>query len=373
MKQRVLFLNLTTFSKTGGIERFNKCFLKALSELDDMGIVESRSISAYDIVVDERYYSSKKYKGFGTNKPAFVVQSILAARKSDIIFLGHINMAVVGVLIKKMFPLKKVVLITHGIDVWRPLNGARAKILGIVDKIFSVSNFTKSKLIELHNVLSDRVQVFPNTIDPFFPIPSDVTAIDTLDKRYGIEKTDFVIYTLTRLSSTELFKGYDRVIEAMGELVKEHKNIKYVIAGKYDTAEKQRIDELIKQYSLEGHVLLAGYIDEGELVDHYRMADVFIMPSKKEGFGIVFIEALVCGLPVVAGNADGSVDALVNGELGTLVNPDSTEDIKSAILRHLEMSDRDNVQERLDIRRKTLGNFSFEKYRQRLEDFIASC
>lgn len=371
--QRVLFLNLTTFSKTGGIERFNKCFLKALSDLDTKGLTESRSFSAYDSSANEKYFPLKKYKGFNTNKPAFVAQSIIEARKSDIIFLAHINMAVIGVIIKKLFPSKKVVLITHGIDVWRPLSGARAKILGLADCIFSVSNFTKSKLAELHNVKDDRVKVFPNTIDPFFSIPSDVTAIDILDKRYGIEETDFVIYTLTRLSSTELYKGYDKVIEAVGQLVKEHKNIKYVIAGKYDTAEKQRIDDLIKQCHLEGHVLLAGYIDEGELIDHYRMADVYIMPSKKEGFGIVFIEALVCGLPVVAGNADGSVDALVNGELGTLVNPDSTEDIKRAILRHMEMSDRNNVQERLYIRRKTLDNFSFEKYRQRLEDFIASC
>lgn len=371
--RRVLFLNLTTFSKTGGIERFNKCFLKALSELDVKGLTESRSLSAYDSGVDEKYFSPKKYKGFSTNKPAFVAQSILAARKSDIIFLGHINMAVVGVMIKKLFPSKKVVLITHGIDVWRPLSGTRVKILNIADCIFSVSSFTKSKLAELHNVQSNRVKVFPNTIDPFFPIPVEVPAIDSLDKRYGIEENDFVIYTLTRLYSTELYKGYDKVIEAVGQLVKQHSNIKYVIAGKYDTAEKQRIDELIKQYRLEEHVILAGYIDEGELVDHYRMADLYIMPSKKEGFGIVFIEALVCGLPVVAGNADGSVDALVNGELGTLVNPDSTEDIKSAILQHLETNSRNNVQERLDIRRKTLDNFSFEKYRRRLEDFIASC
>ncbi len=371
--KRILFLNLTTFSKTGGIERFNRCFLKALTELDESEVTDSYSLSAYDNNVNEQYYPANKYLGLKTNKFAFVTQSVVTARKFDIIFLGHINMAIVGVIIKKIFPSKKVVLITHGIDVWRPLTGARAAILKIADHIFSVSNFTKSKLSELHQVDPNRVHVFPNTIDPFFPIPDAVAPIDSLDERYGISKEDFVIYTLTRLSSTELFKGYDKVIEAIGLLVKKYHHIKYVIAGKYDDAEKQRIDKLVKQHKVENNVVLAGFVDENELVDHYRMADLYIMPSKKEGFGIVFIEALVCGLPVVAGNADGSVDALLNGELGTLVNPDSTAEIKEAIITHLENSYRTDEQKRINIRRKTLDNFSFEKYRQRLENFIASC
>ncbi|HEY9178093.1 MAG TPA: glycosyltransferase family 4 protein, partial [Flavipsychrobacter sp.] len=307
------------------------------------------------------------------NKAAFAFKALLAAGKSDIVFLGHVNLAVIGVAIKKLYPSKKVVLITHGIDVWRHLSGARARILKMADYILSVSNFTKSKLLELHNVDPGKVTIFPNTIDPYFPFPESVNPIDSLDDRYGIKENDFVIYTLTRLSSTELFKGYDKVIEAISELVKGHDNIRYIIAGKYDDAEKQRIDGLIAQYRLERNVILAGFIDEKELADHYRMADMYIMPSKKEGFGIVFIEALVCGLPVVAGNADGSVDALLNGELGTLVDPESVPEIRSAIVRHMENNNRLGEQQRLNIRRKTLDNFSFDRYKQRLESFIATC
>lgn len=369
----MLFLSLTTFSKTGGIERFNKCFLKALNDMDENGLTESFASSAYDNDADVKYFPQKKYRGFNANKSMFVAKSILAARRYDIIFLGHINMSVIGVMIKKLFPAKKVILITHGIDVWRPLGGMKKTILQKANYIFSVSNFTKSKLIELHDVQEGRVVVFPNTIDPFFAIPGTVAGIDSLDGRYGLGKTDFVIYTLTRLSSTELFKGYDKVIEALGQLRKERSDFRYVIAGKYDEKEKQRIDALITQHQLNGKVILAGYIDEKELIDHYMMADLYVMPSKKEGFGIVFIEALVCGLPVVAGNADGSVDALLNGELGTLVNPDSTTEIKNAIVQHIENKSRTSEQERLNIRQKTLDNFSFEKYTHRLEEFIASC
>lgn len=345
----------------------------ALSQLDEQGQISSCSYSAYDSAPVEKYYPTKKYQGFKGNKAVFVFKALLAAGKYDIIFLGHINLAVIGVAIKKLYPSKKVVLVTHGIDVWRPLSGAKASILKMADHIFSVSNFTKSKLLELHSVDAGKVTIFPNTVDPYFRFPDSTSPINSLDERYGLKENDFVIYTLTRLSSTELFKGYDKVIEALSDLVKKHANIRYVIAGKYDDAEKRRIDGLIAQYSLERHIILAGFIDEKELADHYRMADMYIMPSKKEGFGIVFIEALVCGLPVVAGNADGSVDALLNGELGTLVDPESVPEIREAIVRHLENNNRDDEQQRLDIRRKTLDNFSFDRYKQRLENFIASC
>ena len=59
------------------------------------------------------------------------------------------------------------------------------------------------------------------------------------------------------------------------------------------------------------------------------------MPSKGEGFGIVFLEALSCGKPVLAGNKDGSVDALLNGKLGTLVDPDDPAEIAEALIRIL--------------------------------------
>ena len=103
----ILFLNLTAFSKTGGIERFNRCFLKALSDLDERGITNSRAYSVYDLNSVEKYYEKKKYKGFRGQKAAFVINSILTAGSFDTIVLGHINMAVIGLVIKKLYPSKK--------------------------------------------------------------------------------------------------------------------------------------------------------------------------------------------------------------------------------------------------------------------------
>ena len=355
------------FSKNGGIERFNKCFLHALSHLDKEGVIDSKSYSAYDTEANEAYYPKHKYKGFSESKPKFVAGSLLAARRFDIIIIGHVNMAIAGYLIKKIYPSKQVILITHGIDVWYAFSGIKQKFLKVVDRILSVSQFTKDKLIELNNVPAEKIKVFPNTIDPYFKIPASLSKDNTMRGRYGIHDNTFVLYTLTRLSNTELFKGYDKVLVALKDVIKTNPNVHYVIAGKYDEAEKSRIDNIIEENNLQGHVTLTGFLKEEELTAHYQMADTYIMPSKKEGFGIVFIESLVCGVPVIGGNADGSADALLQGELGTLVNPDSVEDITAAINKHIVERERDDEVKIKNKQEKTIEHYAFDKYKQRLK------
>ena len=82
---------------------------------------------------------------------------------------------------------------------------------------------------------------------------------------------------------------------------------------------------------MTGSVFFTGFVPDEELADHYNMCDVYIMPSEKEGFGISFIEALYYNKPVIAGNRDGTADALLDGRLGLLVDPRSQQEITAAI------------------------------------------
>lgn len=329
--------------------------------------VDSFAVSAYDTHADDRYYDITRYAAFDGNKLRFALRAIRFAAKFNTIVIGHINLAGVGVVIKKIYPQKRILLITHGIDVWGDLNNTKQNLLSVVDGILSVSNFTKSVLINKHSVASTKVNLFPNTIDPFFPIPEDLSRNNSLKERYKIKTDDFVLFTLSRLSNTEAFKGYDNVIKAVAILKRTYPNIKYVLAGKSDNNEQTRIEQLIKDYGVGENVILTGYLQESELVAHYQMADTYIMPSKKEGFGIVFIEALVCGTPVIAGNADGSIDAVQDGATGTLVTPDSVEEIVDAIKKHISVKEQVDEHSRAALKEKTLESFSFGKYKQRLK------
>jgi phosphatidylinositol alpha-1,6-mannosyltransferase len=87
---------------------------------------------------------------------------------------------------------------------------------------------------------------------------------------------------------------------------------------------------------LENHVVFAGFVRECEKADHYRLADVFAMPGRGEGFGFVFLEALACGVPVVGSAVDGSREALRDGQLGELVDPADSASVLSGIRRALQ-------------------------------------
>lgn len=365
---RILFLNLSAFALTGGIEKFNKCLLKALNESDySMNV---KSFSLYDLSSDKKYFPDDKYKGFRLKKISFVFKSLIEANKSDTIILGHINLAIIGYLVKKILPSKKVILITHGIEVWKPLKGIKKKILNQVDQFLAVSNYTAGKLVKMQGVDESRIKIFHNTLDPYFKLPEMFTKPEYLQTRYNLKTNDFVIVTLTRLSSTEKYKGYDSVLRCIPGLVSAIPNIKYIIAGKYDDSEKKRLDAMIEDLDIQPYVVFTGFLKDEEIQDHYLLGDVFAMPSKGEGFGIVFIEAASCGLRVIAGNQDGSVDALQNGKLGTLVNPACDNELADAILNTYRNNHNYREENKKNLQAATQAYFGFDVFKNRLQEVL---
>jgi len=366
--KRILFLTLRIFSATGGIEKICKVAGKALCELLAQRAIGTLKIfSMYDgaAEVEERYISNQVFKGFGNSKASFVIQSVTAGLKSDVILVSHINLLSVGYLIKLFKPGAKLMLYAHGIEVWGPLSSLRIKMLCKCDCILAVSEFTKQKMVQQYALEPKKIIVLNNCIDPYLqaPLPEKDTAVM---HQYGFNSNQKVLMTLTRLSSKELYKGYDHVLLSVAELRKKYPGIKYLIVGRYDEAEKKRLDAIVEQHSLQEAVVFTGYIPDSELAAHYSLADVYVMPSKKEGFGIVFIEAMHFGLPVIAGNKDGSADALCNGKLGVLIDPDDQHELNESIEKVL-LNKNLYVPDPLLLAK----HFSFAAYKARLSDIIA--
>jgi len=361
---KILFLYLKAFSFTGGIEKFNRSFLKALHELSVDGVFDADAFSMHDAETDEKYFPRLRFKGYAGNRLWFVFRTIQQSMKYNTVIIGHINLAIVGYMLKLIKPSIKVVVIAHGIEVWKTHKTYKRKLLEKADLILSVSNFTKQKIVEANpGVNPDRISVFPNTIDPYFAIPKDFDKPAYLLERYNIDPSKKVLITVTRLSFSEKYKGYDNTIRLMKQLSQEYNGIQYLICGKADKEEAARIQQLIKENGVENCIRLTGFVKDEELIDHYKLGDVFVMPSKKEGFGIVFIEALACGRRVIAGSKDGSVDALMNGALGKLVDPDSMEELKVAINDSFRQEHYDSY----EMQQKVLNAFGFPRYKERLK------
>jgi phosphatidylinositol alpha-1,6-mannosyltransferase len=371
MTKRITLFTLQTFSSTGGIQKMTRTLAHSLHLIALRNNWCFTLWSAYDSNRDlmPQYLPAEKFTGFGANRLAFVLKTLLSAKKRDVIIISHINLALVGLITKILNPKCKVWLIAHGIEVWRPMSPLKNAFLKRCDKIICVSNFTKLQMIGRHNVDPALCEVLNNAIDPFIKLPETFLKPQKLLCRYDLTKSNPVIFTLTRLASTEQYKGHDQVIKVVSRLKDTFPGIKYVLSGKYDREEEIRIRKLIAEAGVVEQVILTGFIDEEEIPDYFLMADLFVLPSKKEGFGIVFIEALACGLPVVCGNADGSIDAICNGRLGKAVNSDNLDDLEAAITGYLNAPL--TGEGRRYLQEECLRNFNENDYIHKLEKMLA--
>lgn len=323
--------------------------------------------SRYDLM--SQYLPASNYIGFENRRVKFGLRSIAIATQSDIVILNHINLSLIGIVIKLINPKCNVCLIAHGIEVWRPLNYIKNIFLKkYCDKIVCVSNFTKAQMVSRHGANPSKCVVLNNAVDPFIRLPDKFEKPEYLLNRYGLTHSNQVIFTLTRLASSEQYKGYEQVIKAISNLKKGFPGIKYVLSGQYDSGEEMRIRDLINAYQVNEAVILTGFLSENELTDHFLLADLFVLPSKKEGFGIVFVEALACGLPVICGNADGSTDAIKDGKLGTAINVDDLEELQNTINRYLSMPL--TLEKRLKLQTECLVYFNERHYRENLQKIL---
>ena len=211
------------------------------------------------------------------------------------------------------------------------------------------------------------IELLPNTFD------SDRFQIgykpEYLLERYGLNSHQPVILTVARLAEHEQYKGYDSILRALPQISQRFPSVRYIIAGK--GKDRARIERMIRDLGLQDSVTLAGFIPDYELCDHYNLCDLFAMPSKGEGFGMVYLEALACGKPTIGGNTDGAVDALCDGELGVLVDPDDVDEIAQTIIEILGGSHPHPLLYRPEaLRANVIDAFAFRRFRRTLAEHL---
>jgi phosphatidyl-myo-inositol dimannoside synthase len=242
---------------------------------------------------------------------ARVAGRLSVTRRYDGVICGHINLLPFARLaaLRSRCPL---LLVIHGIDAWQP-TGRRAVDMFVrgIDAFVAVSDFTRHRFSAWSGVPVEKGIVVPNCIERerYGPGPRN----EALLERYGLHGQT-VIMTLGRMSSLERYKGFDEVLDVLPALAREIPDLAYLVVG--DGDDRKRLERKAHNIGMGDRVRFAGYIPEEEKADHYRLADAFVMPGSGEGFGIVYLEALACGVPVVASSRDASQEAVLGGELG---------------------------------------------------------
>jgi glycosyltransferase involved in cell wall biosynthesis len=229
----------------------------------------------------------------------------------------------------------RVTVIVYGWDVSRNTSRLQRLVGNYADRMVAISRRTA---LDAESFLSRRVTrrfpdvvVLPPTVDTDHYVRNDAER-SAFRAEFRYEERDILLLTVGRLEPTERSKGHDRVIRVLPNLLRDYPSLKYVIVG--EGGDSVRLRTLAEEFGVAGVVRFADYRDQ--LRACYSACDVFVMPSTQEGFGIVFLEALACGLPVVAGGVDGSVSATLWGDLGYLCDPYEPASLERAIRRALE-------------------------------------
>lgn len=267
---------------------------------------------------------------------------IIKKHNVKILCVGDLNsLSWIGCWLKK-FTNIKVINYIHGEEVtteanYKSFQRERNNYLRAADAIVAVSNFTKDYLVNRFRLPKEKITVITNGVDiSKFTDQDKQHARQMLKTRYDLQDKKIFV-TVGRLVHR---KGIDTVLYALPEVLKKHPNTHYVIVGTGPI--KDELESLVISLNISSSVTFAGNIDHSELVAHYNFADVFIMPNRTmpdgdtEGFGLVFLEANACGIPVIAGRAGGASDAVINNLNGISVDGLNQNDVSSAMLKLLD-------------------------------------
>jgi phosphatidyl-myo-inositol dimannoside synthase len=327
---RVLALVTEAFGGRGGIAQYNRDFLSALARCDRVGevIVVPRFGAGLVNALPTGVQQLRRVE----SRHAYSLTALWTAinyRPIDFVFCGHLRMAPLAAVICRVLNVP-LWLQTHGVDVWHEFSALQRRAVESATVVTSVSRHTRRRLLHWVRIDPARVKVLPNTVESRFqPGPKP----DHLLERHAVGGKK-VLMTVSRLSSLERYKGHDRVIRTLPRVLQQHPDTIYLVVG--DGDDRPRLESLTVECGVRKNVQFAGLVPEEELPGYFRLADVFVMPSVAEGFGIVFLEAMATGIRVIGGSQDGSRDALCDGALGTLVDPENGEELASAIIAALD-------------------------------------
>ncbi len=304
------------------------------------------------------------FTAFSGKRSAFIRQVVrlILTRKIDLLLIGHVNYAPLGLLMRLLRPSLRYGVMVHGVDVWSRLPRIKREALQKADFISSVSNYTKQQVVSVNQIDARRVYVLPNALEW-----KDCGRQVAIAAQTPTAATRLL--SVCRLSEDERYKGVDTVIKALPAVIQAVPDAQYFVVG--SGTDLKRHQRLAEGHLVSDRVHFLGSVDVATLQAQYGSCDIFVMPSAGEGFGIVFLEAMRYAKPVIAADC-GAVPEVVEDQVtGRLVKYGNEDELAQAVIELC-----------LDREKRTkLGSagyqrlrerFTFAHFKQRLTEIIAA-
>lgn len=277
--------------------------------------------------------TDSQYKRLG-DKHFKSVDTIIKKKKIEFDLIhSHFtwSMGYVGARLKEKYNVPFIVT-AHGYDIYDlPFRDEEWRerieyVLNSANYVITVSNSNLECIKKLD--VKTPVKVIPNGFRPDLFYPKNSEECKKILQLPSDKKAILAVGNLVEI------KNHKYLIEAMNEVVKHRKDVLCIIVGSGKL--KNKLEKQIKKLKLEDHVKLVGGKTHDEIPIWMNACDIFVLPSLRESFGVVQIEAMACGKPVVATYNGGSEEIITSGDYGLLVKPANPEELAEKILIALD-------------------------------------
>jgi glycosyltransferase involved in cell wall biosynthesis len=294
--------------------------------------VRTVTVAEDSILTEKKRLSARSKWRFGWQAAREVIRW-----RPDLIICAHLALGPVGRLLATV-GRRPYWIVVHGIEAWVPLPMAKRIALRHADRVIVSSLLNRELVTNRQRIKPDRIASLPCTVDEC------LTAVQPARTGPHQALTDGqqVVLTVARMDASEQYKGHDVVLRALPSVLTCVPNLAYVIVG--DGDDRSRIEALTDGLGLRPHVIFTGRVSDAELVALYKRCDVFALPArtvltdhqtKGEGFGIVFLEAMAFGKPVIGPNSGAPAEVIRDQHQGLLVNPEDSKEVAGALVELL--------------------------------------
>jgi phosphatidyl-myo-inositol dimannoside synthase len=331
----VLIGLFTELDAPGGVQRAGRHLAAVLSEYAASRGMEYRLLSLNDSPELHRMSVGGRefiFTGADRSKARFTMAAIRAGRRGPkLVLAAHPHLAPVVQAMRLTAPRLKSIIWTHGVEVWEPLSTLRQKSLRRATLVVAPSRDTANHVSSQQRVHQDRIRVIPWALDPQFETLLREASASALPENFPSGR---VILTVGRWLSGERYKGMDTLITALPRLLMRCPGLNLVAVGEGD--DREWLEHMAEKNGVRRHVHFLSGLSYAELSACYAACELFALPSRGEGFGLVYLEAMARGKPVIGGAHGGAPEVIDDGTTGYLVQHGDPVQLATSIETLLE-------------------------------------
>ena len=316
--RRVLLGLFSELDTPGGVQRAGRHVAAVMSEFAAGHGMDCRLLSLNDSPELHRMTVGTRefvFTGSARGKARFSAAAARAARRrAKLVVAGHPFLAPVARGTKFFARQAKSIVWTHGLEVWEPLSILRRRALRNAELVIAPTNDTALHVESQQRVPRERIRVLPWALDPQFEALLTTKSGPALPANFPAGR---VILTVGRWFADERYKGMDTLMTALPRLLTEWPDVQLVAVG--DDDDQGWLEQIADGRGVRRHVHFFSGLTYSEIAACYQACEIFALPSRGEGFGLVYLEAMACGKPVIGGAHGGAPEVIDDGRTGYLV------------------------------------------------------